>query len=118
MTQTTLPLPLTGAALALLLLAGCNSSLDAAMDSVSRPFQGATERRTTAHVDFNTHAMSPIEAQHKARANCGEAEVLRVTQPEVIGEDHNGETLYRVTAHCLATYDRRGRLIPNAPQDS
>ncbi|MBT9384814.1 hypothetical protein KM176_13170 [Pseudooceanicola sp. CBS1P-1] len=100
MTSLLRPAPLMSAAALCGLLAGCDTT---------DMMKGDTERRTTAHVDYNDVALTPDAAQAMARANCGEAEVLSVSQPVLL---ENG--LSRVTATCLATYDRKGRLKPNA----
>ncbi len=105
--MTRLPRPLQFALLLLTAVtaAGCGGS--------DRPvaFGSWTERRTTASLDYNAVARTTEEAQIEVREMCGEAEVLSVSRPTVL---ENG--LFRVTADCLATYDRRGNLIDNVPQ--
>ena len=68
--------------------------------------RGNTEKTITVHLDYNDVARTTEEAQAEVRERCGEAEVVSVSQPTVL---ENG--LFRVTAECQATHDRKGNLI-------
>lgn len=71
--------------------------------------QGKTTiQRATVHEDYTEGTRTTDEAQHVARAACGEAEAMSVTSPALLEDGR-----YRVTATCMATYDDKGILIPN-----
>ena len=70
---------------------------------------GRTESKTV-RLDYNASALSAADAETQARAQCGQAEVTKVSAPEVLPSG-----LSRITATCLASYDRSGNLVPNDP---
>lgn len=68
---------------------------------------GRTES-TTVRLDYNAAALSTSEAEAQARARCGAAEVTKVSAPSPLPSG-----LTRITATCLASYDRSGNLTAN-----
>jgi|GEM_PF-5834883 len=68
---------------------------------------GRTES-TTVRVDYAPGSLSDAEALAQARERCGTAEVTKTSLPETLPSG-----LIRVTATCLASFNRSGTPVPN-----
>ena len=69
---------------------------------------GGRTESTTVRVDYPPGSLTDAEALAQARARCGDAEVTKTSPSETLPSG-----LFRVTATCLASYDRSGNAVPN-----
>lgn len=95
----------TVALVALLGLTACAEFDPASFDPTRRE---ATVTTSTIGLTYSGSAMTTDQAKATVRTRCTQGEVVSITEPV-----EQGGNQFRITATCMASYDKNGNLIPN-----